>query len=136
MGKKRELVRNKKAGVLPQGWSTQGARSWPSALCTNSQKASQTTFDMRRYCALNKLLPEILRKRDVPQARGPHLSQLSASSTLGFCKCPGTCSWRVKKKASGHLAETGVGRSASAIVLPVLHRFKERQALAGASVLI
>ena len=43
----------------------------------------------------------------------------------------------MKEKASGHLAETGVGRSASAIVLPVfLHRFKERKTLAGASVLI
>ena len=58
-------------------------------------------------------------------------SQLSAS-TLGFCKCPGTCCWRVKKKASGHLAETGKDAALPQLFSVFLHWLKERQALAGA----
>ena len=47
-----------------------------------------------------------MKKRRAAGAWATAQSQLSAS-TLHFCTCPGTCFWRAKKKASGHLAETG-----------------------------
>ena len=56
----------------------------------------------------------------------------TAQSQLGFCKCPGTCFWRVRKKASGHLAETGKDVAPQVFSL-FLHQLKERQALAGAN---
>ena len=64
--------------------------------------------------------------------RGLQLSQLSASSSLGFCKCPAV---REKKKASGHLAETGKDTALPQLSSPFLHRSKERHALAGADML-